>query len=94
MFSCEGVGRYPDTESNSKEPLGAHLRPGPVSKLLSVGDGEQRLVLPVAEGHAGPLQELLLLLAEPGGEHGQHGHGGEQTCHFESVFHSEMPTNK
>lgn len=87
---------YPDAEANSKELIGTHLRPGPVSKLLPVVHGQQRSVLSAVVGRTGALQEGFLL-TQPAGQHGQQGHHGVQTCHIdrrESVFHSEMPTNK
>lgn len=88
---------YPDTEANGEELVRTHLRPGPVPKPLSVVHGEQRTVLSVAEGRAGPLQEGLLL-AQAAGQRSQHGHGAEQIRHIDSsesvVFQPEVPTNK
>lgn len=87
---------YPDAEANSKELIRTHLRPGPVSKLLSVVHGKQRSVLSAVVGRTGALQEGFLL-TQPAGQHSQQGQHGVQTRHVdrrESVFHFEMPTNK
>lgn len=51
---------YPEAEANSKEVVRTHLRPGPVSELLSIGHSEHIFVRSAVEGRTSTLQKGFL----------------------------------